>query len=108
MQFNIIALDSQKVNLMDQRFTYTVLKNRAFDELVKTGLRHTRQQLFFIDSFGELFREAAQPGQCTAGVDMKHGFRQTSKIGKQVVFGPQEFEIHRFHKDYSKPSMALW
>ncbi|MNJ30224.1 hypothetical protein D3C77_248200 [compost metagenome] len=89
----IVALDTQKVDLVDQGLTDTVDEDRTFHQVVESRLRQTRQQLFLVDGFGKFLCKAAQASQCTARIDMQYSLGQTSKVRQQFIAGAEEFEI---------------
>ncbi|AHC85685.1 hypothetical protein X970_08160 [Pseudomonas monteilii SB3101] len=89
----VVPLNTQEIELVNQRLAYTVDKDRILNQLVKGGLRHTGQCFMLIDSLGHLFGKATKSRERTARVDVKYGLRQASEICQQLVARPEEFEI---------------
>ena len=91
---SVVALNAQEVDLIYQRLADAVIEYWAFHQVVKARLRQARQQLFLVDSFGQLFGKATQARQCAAWINMQHRFGKASQIGQQLVAGPEELEIN--------------
>ncbi|MNH16111.1 hypothetical protein D3C79_757410 [compost metagenome] len=89
----VVPLNTQEIELVNQRLAYTVDKDRILNQLVKGGLRHTGQCFMLIDSLGHLFGKATKSRERTARVDVKYGLRQAREICQQLVARPEEFEI---------------
>ncbi|MCY1295682.1 hypothetical protein D9M70_450340 [compost metagenome] len=89
----VIALNAQKVDLVNKWLADAIDEYRVFYQVVEGRLRHARQKLFLVDGFGQLFREAAQARQCAAWVDVQYGLSQTSEVCQQLVAWAEELEI---------------
>ncbi|MCY1523058.1 hypothetical protein D9M68_579410 [compost metagenome] len=89
----VVALNTQKVDLMNQRLADAIDKHRVFHQIVEGRLRHARQQFFLVDGFCQLFSKAAQTSQRAARVDKQYGFGQAREVYQQLVAGAEEFEV---------------
>ncbi|MND63006.1 hypothetical protein D3C80_543060 [compost metagenome] len=74
----VIALDTQEVDLVNQRLTDAIGEHRVFNQFVKGRLRHTRQQFFLVDTFGQFLGKTAQARQGAARINMDYGLGQAS------------------------------
>ncbi|MNO78836.1 hypothetical protein D3C76_699900 [compost metagenome] len=74
----VIALNTQEVDLVNQRLTDAIGEHRVFNQFVKGRLRHTRQQFFLVDTFGQFLGKTAQARQGAARINMDYGLGQAS------------------------------
>ncbi|MNE06512.1 hypothetical protein D3C80_991030 [compost metagenome] len=91
---SVVTLNTQEVNLINQRLADAIIKHGVFHQLIEARLRQTRQQFFFVDGFGQFFGKAAQAGERAARIDVQHRFGKASQFGQQLVAGAKELEVN--------------
>lgn len=92
-----IALDTQEIDLMDQRAACARGEYRTLHQVIESGLRQAWQTLLAVDGLGQLLSETAQPCKCAAGIDMQNPLCKTGQIGQQFVYRAKKFKIDGFH-----------
>ncbi|MNT72763.1 hypothetical protein D3C72_2113950 [compost metagenome] len=71
---SVVALNTQEVDLIDQRLADAIDKHRVFHQLIEARLRQTRQQLFLVNGLSQLFGKAAQARKSATRIDVQHRF----------------------------------
>jgi len=79
--------------VMNQGLAGAIDKHRIFYQLIEARLRQARQQLFFVDGFGQLFSKAAQASKCTARIDVQYRLGEAGQVRQQLVARAKELEV---------------
>ncbi|MCY1436976.1 hypothetical protein D9M71_531200 [compost metagenome] len=89
----VVTLDTQEIDLIDQRLADTSREYRVLHQVIEARLRQPRKQLLLVDSLGQFFGKTTQTSQRTTRVDEQYGFGQAGEACQQVVAGAKELEV---------------